>query len=73
MKALIGTHEIIITGGSLAQYLEYTHYLDNSYPKLEYYDIVMGSLVIRACFLNSQAVISIIRKLLSDSVEMEVN
>lgn len=46
MKALIGTHEIIITGGSL---------------------------VIRTCFLNSQWIMSIIMKLLSDSVEMEVN
>lgn len=73
MKALIGTHEIIITGGSLARYLEYTYYLDNAYPKLEYYDIVMGSLVIRACLLNSQAIIAIIRKLLSDGIEIEVN
>lgn len=46
MKALIGTHEIIITGGSL---------------------------VIRTCFLNSQGIMSIIMKLLFDSVEMEVN
>lgn len=46
MKALIGTHEIIITGGSL---------------------------VIRTCFLNSQGIMSIIIKLLFDSVEMEVN
>lgn len=61
MKALIGANEIILTGGSLAQYLEYTNYLDNAYPKLEYYDIVRGSLVIRTCFLNSQAVISIIK------------